>query len=221
MRARSRQSEALAELGALLKHHPDPEEVRELLANSGEDLAPALGVGSEALAALSDRELIATLTERLRQLVATERAERGRDRQSVAIAAAGMLTRLARWAENEVFIDAPIVLGTLLSDSTVRVVSFEPERLECIAVRAQKLRQASRVLRRFEDLTASLASDGLRLRWRGGRGGLTLWPQPIEPKDRDAVLHVPLERPRPRRVARPERAGAWLADVLTEMGVVA
>jgi hypothetical protein len=71
-----------------------------------------------------------------------------------------------------------------------------------------------RPLRRIHiDLVAWVDAEGFHFRWRGGRGALNWRPQVVPAGAESVVLTVPL---RARRTHRSR--GAWLGDVLQELG---
>jgi hypothetical protein len=72
------------------------------------------------------------------------------------------------------------------------------------------------MLRRiFIDVAAWVDAEGTHLRWRGGRGGHNFRLQVVPPVDRALVLTVELQPPVRAAVRRP---GAWLGELLQEMG---
>jgi hypothetical protein len=145
--------------------------------------------------------------------------------QNLALAAAGMLSRLARWGDEEVELDPKIVLGNLLVDRTRKFLSFEVEKREPVVVPRAKLREASRALR-FSDLGCAIDQRGLRFRWRKGAGNLLLVSQPFRSSEVESVLRVLIERPRPGRPERIERHEplrrnpAWIGEVIADLGFV-
>jgi hypothetical protein len=71
-----------------------------------------------------------------------------------------------------------------------------------------------RPLRRIHlDLVAWVDAEGFHFRWRGGRGALNWRPQVIPAGAETSVLTVLM---RARRIRQTH--GAWLGDVLQELG---
>jgi hypothetical protein len=219
--------ELVATLLACAESEESDQELEQLLVAHAPSLADALGTDVEELERVRGLDAETRVTH-LRAVArrARERgqAAHGEAMRNLSLAAAAMLAELACWREEKVELDASILLGNLLADSTPKYVRFDAEGLEPVIVRRAKLREAGNVLR-FSDLGASLDRSGLRFHWRGGVGGLFLMSQEIERKDRDAVLHVVLSRPRPRAVDLPvlelpklRRAPAWMSDVLDALG---
>lgn len=155
-------------------------------------LASTVGHYKRRTAALADDEHAERAAAAVRQLVATTR-NRG------------------EWLE----VDPELLLGDLLVDKKVKYVSFELAEARVPVLRTA-LARARSPLRNFIDTAASIDTQGVHLRWRGGRGGLNFHPQ-VEERGAH-VLHVDL-RPRPsvrRRLPRP----LLLADVLADLGLI-
>jgi hypothetical protein len=146
--------------------------------------------------------------------------------QNLSIASATMLAKLARWEDDRVRLDHQIVLGrSLVADRTRRYICFAAEGYDPVPIRREKLVGAARALT-FPDLSCSLDTRGLRFSWRGGRGRLLLVSQRVELHQRDAVLSVVVDRPRPRAVdvetaIHPprERVSTWVGDALNELSI--
>jgi len=144
--------------------------------------------------------------------------------QNLALATASMLSKLARWEDARVVLDARIVLGrSLLADRARRYVRIEAEGYDAVVIRRDKLIDASKALH-FPDVECAVERRGLRFSWRAGVGRLLLISQTVESRHRDAVLSVVLEKPQPvvrvsaARAAR-ERVSSWLPDVFGELSV--
>lgn len=203
------------------------QELEQLLVDHSSLLAEALGVGVERL--LSLRQLSPDARRvRVRALVSEARRKRQVASASVAqnlsLAAATMLSKLARWEERRLVLDAKIVLGTgLVGDRTRKYLRFAPDERAAVVVRREKLVEAARALK-FADLECFLEPHALRFSWRRGVGGLALTSQQVDSRERDAVQHVVLARPAPVRKVRAvpaarERASSWVADVFGDLSV--
>jgi hypothetical protein len=139
-------------------------------------------------------------------------------------------------------LDPGLLLGPVVTDQRRRHVTFLFGEHQ-VSVRRAVLSRARMALRPMPGVTATLDSAGLHLRWRGGRGGLDLFPQTLTPAERRESLHVVFSAPvqtMPEKAANghgdaslpapipsppsaparvPQRpSGAWLADVLAELG---
>ncbi|MDF3069758.1 MAG: hypothetical protein K0R38_5359 [Polyangiaceae bacterium] len=203
------------------------QELEQLLVDHSSLLAEALGVGVERL--LSLRQLAPDARRvRVRALVSEARRKRQVASASVAenlsLAAATMLSKLARWEESRLVLDAKIVLGTgLVGDRTRKYLRFAPDERAAVVIKREKLVEAARALK-FADVECFLEPHALRFAWRGGVGGLALTSQQVDSRERDAVLHVVLTRPEPVRKVRAvpaarERASSWVADVFGDLSV--
>ncbi len=198
----------------------DDHELHRLLVVHEADLAEALRCSPSALSALSrlnsmDRRV------RVRALLRSSRERREQAHASVvhnaSLAAGAMLAKLAEWSDASVQLDPRIVLGSgLLGDRSLAFIRFDAELIGVVTVRRAKLVEASKALR-FPDLSCWLDAGGLRFGWRAGRGGLRLVDQNVGSRDAESVLHVTLERPRPRLVEAVRSSAVpaerrWLAD---------
>lgn len=112
-------------------------------------------------------------------------------------------------------LDADVLLGALLADSSKKYISFELPGARVPVLRAA-LAKARVPLRTFIDVTAYVDGQGLHLRWRGGRGGLNLRAR-VEERGAE-VLHVDLRPAPPVRRTLPHPV--HLADVLAELGLI-
>jgi hypothetical protein len=212
----------IGELVACTEAEDGGEELDRLLAGHLPALAEALSsTPREVLGACGQPEEIRR--QRVRELVKLGR-ERAANRhasamRNLALAAAGMLGRLAKWTEEGVELDPRIILGTLLSDRTRTFIRLELADLKHVEVARSKLRDASRALR-FQDLRCYVTDRGLEFRWRGGVGRLLLTSQQRDHAT-DGVLVVVIGRPElPARSAaeRPSRTPAWIGDVIAALG---
>ena len=84
-----------------------------------------------------------------------------------------------------------------------------------MAVARDTLARAAMVRRIYIDVVACVDADGVHVRWRGGRGGYNWKARFVAPVDREHVLTVELQPPVRAAVPRP---GAWLGELLMEMG---
>ena len=69
------------------------------------------------------------------------------------------------------------------------------------------------------DLAAWVDATGLHFRWRGGHGGYRWRSHEVHASFANRVLNVPLA---PKVAQRPprRRAGAWVGDILQELGYI-
>jgi len=205
----------------------DDQELQQLLVAHALELSETLGVSPGSLVAacaLSPMDRIVRVRVLVRRAEERARSAHAAVTQNVALAAAAMLSRLTKWGEDRVELDSRIVLGrNLLADRTKKYVRFDAENIGSVVVRRGKLADAGKALR-FPDLTCWLDRSGLSFGWRAGRGGLRLVTQQVAARERDAVLVVVMDRPRPARVdehrpAPSERPSSWLGDALTELSM--
>ena len=111
-------------------------------------------------------------------------------------------------------LDTDLLLGDVLADRQRKYIAFNGEAFT-VAVERDTLARAAMVRRIYLDVAACVDADGLHVRWRGGRGGYNWKPRFVAPADRERVLTVAL--PPLVRAAVP-RPGAWLGDLLVELG---
>jgi hypothetical protein len=127
-----------------------------------------------------------------------------------------------------------LLLGDLPAHPTAKLIGFDgPGWL--VAVSKAKLREARGALGRMPGLEASVDTEGLHLRWHGGRGGVDLYPQPVERRSSEPAVLVRLQAPAeqavespastpvvraPRAATTSRRGGAWLGQVLSDLGLL-
>ena len=159
---------------------------------------------------LSDAVIVACACEHHRGLEQATIAEAGRP---------AVKRETARWTDLGAALDTDLLLGELLADRTMKWVAFhEPAGFRVTFPR--HLVAATAPLRRLHmDLGACVDETGLQFRWRGGRGGYNWRPHEVHPSFANRVLEVPLA---PKVVQRPERgrAGAWVGQILQELGYI-
>lgn len=123
-------------------------------------LVEALGISHDELQGLRDDEQRMT---RLRELITRARKARKdryrEQRTQLAIAAAGMLSRLAHWSPERIELSSAILLGQSLVPPGARWVRLAPEGRKAVIVPASRLRAAGRVLRK-RDHVYHPASNG-------------------------------------------------------------
>jgi hypothetical protein len=225
-RTQSSQRDLVATLIAATESDDD-QELEQLLVAHSLPLAEALCTTVSRLETLRRTAPVAR-PARLRDLIRAVKDEQqtanAAAMQNLALASAAMLAKLTCWERDRVLLDARIVLGrSLLADRARRYVRFDADGYDAVAVRREKLIDTSKALR-FPDVTCALERRGLQFTWRGGVGRLLLTTQPIEPRHRDAVLSIVLEKPRPAvpsKAAAPvrERVSSWVPDVFGELSV--
>lgn len=199
----------------------DAEALRDALRDGAGCLGAALGVSAVQLEELVRRD---DVVDRFRRLVVRARhreaALRDDGRSRRALAAAERLVAGARWSDGGVELSPQVLLGDLLADSAKPWLSLEVDGSDVVVSRS-RLRRAALALRPFGDVRALADSQALRLRWRGGRGGLNFTSQAAHVHDHGLVLRVVLDRPVSQPVERcrprqPERQ-SWLTDVLADV----
>lgn len=138
------------------------------------------------------------------------------ERGARAERAARALAALAHHRVERVELDPALLLGDLLADCSKKYIRFELTGVRIVMARHLLIR-ARVALRPFADVTATIDEKGLRLGWRGARGGLHFRPQ-LEERGA-AVLLVDLRAPVQQR--SPARSGpVLLADVLAGLGFI-
>ena len=214
MAARRQPPDVLQQLEQLLVPSMDGE-LTGFLESHRKELAEALGIDAEQLDALRDHDRRLVQLQELVTRARKARKDRHREqRTQLAIAAAGMLSRLARWAPERIELSADIVLGQSLVPPGARWMRLAPEGRRAVMVPASRLRAAGRVLRKRPDVTAYLDDQGLVFEWKDGRGRLRLnCRTPVPRQDAGHIFPVELEAPSPSR-----RSGAWIGEVLGQLG---
>jgi hypothetical protein len=211
---------------ALLVRAPEPGSTNlgGFLADNAGGLAQELGISPTKLEAeriVDDEELaprIRQLLERARNHYIEADLERRRQR---SLEAARRLGSTARWtevgAEVGAELDVDLLLGEVLADRSRRWVGFvEPNGFTTVISR-HLIAAAVPLRRQHMDLAASVSALELAFAWRGGRGGYRWHPRTVDPQFADRGLIVPLAS---RQVQVPQRGrgGAWLGQILKEMG---
>lgn len=227
MKSRPSDSDLLSRFTALALADQAQPEGEEFLQNHGQQLSALLGKSATELSVFFQHPL-GRRTAALRTLVTEGRHHRTAERQhqatNLALAGASHVAGLAKWDEDRVRLDERIVLGSLLSDTTRKYVRFDAEGLHPVCVHRSKLRDASRVLRRFPDLTCFLDGRGLNFRWRAGKGGLVLVNQVPKFEERQSVLSVVIVRPQPKAdvfqfpAEQQPRPPMWLGQLAGALG---
>ncbi len=208
----------------------EPDElVREL-----DQLATPLGVPAgeiEHLRSLDDGQLVVQLKALSKEQRAGRRAVRVRRAVERAEQTAQELSVTATWKGDRLVLAPEWLLRDLPAHPTARHLGFVTGDLEPIYVTKNRLRKARKPLSVFTDLQAYLDRRGLHFRWHDGRGGLDLFPQPVPANQTDLFLvhlpektePVPATSPSRRHVPGPERVrrgGAWLGEVLGDLGLL-
>ena len=187
------------------------------LSANAEDLAAALCSTAEDLRAsadLPDEVVAPRLRARLGRRRELEQERKAQDDTEIAARAAAMLGRTVRWTEQGAVLDTELLLGDLLADRAKKYVSFTGDGFTT-AVEREVLAKTALLRRLFIDVAAYVDAAGVHVRWRGGRGGYNWRPQVVAAHHRDTVLDVPLSPPHAVHIPR---RGAWLAEVLREVG---
>ena len=212
--------ELVRQLLALSKQDEDAQEFEGLLRSHSTELQQVLAISELKLLALATMSLVerAKHTRNLvRQAVTRQKQVRVELNQNLAVAAATMLTGLAKWHDDHVALDRRIVLGNLLVDSTKKAIRFDAEKLGRFVVLRGKLKQAKKQLK-FADLECFIDQHGLNFRWREGVGHLRLVNQELPRKDKHSFVPVVLTRARPQVTQLEPASGPhWAARALSEI----
>lgn len=215
-------SARLRELAQLARD--DADALREILRDDAGPLGAALGVPEHELRALAERGdddarlgVRRILDHLRRQSIERQAAER----EQRAVTAAQELALTARWFDVGVELDPRLMLGDLLADGSKPWIALMVDGADVVVSRA-RLRRAASALRPFQDLHAFVDPQALRLRWRGGRGGLNFRSQAAHVHDESLLLRVVIERPKMQpgeALYRPTPVRAsskWLTDAFAE-----
>jgi hypothetical protein len=207
------QRDLLRELAQLVRYvEPDGTNIGPFVTVHAGELAHLLQSDDRELRA-AEYERDGALVDRLRARleVATEREHQLRNEQEAERSrqAARELAQRARWFELGVVLDVDVVLGDLLADSQVRLISFVLDDAT-VTLRTAILRRARLLLREYMDLACFVDERGVHFRWKAGRGQLNFYR--VERASDDAVLAVHL----PKRAAR---GPVPIGDVLADVGV--
>jgi hypothetical protein len=213
----SAQRELLRELAQLLRApEPGSTNLGSHLAEHADVLAPLLRTTPRDLRAGANDvdEVVAPKVQgRLESAERELRDECDRRRAEVSIRAAHTLGATTRWMEGRAVLEVDLLLGDLLADKRVKFVVFEEEDQVSITVARWMLADVRPLRRIHLDLVAWVDGEGVHFRWRGGRGALNWRPQVVPAGAETSVLAVLL---RARRIRQTH--GAWLGDVLQELG---
>jgi len=180
-------------------------------------LAPALGSTPDDLRASVDMpdELVAPrVRARLVRRRELDQERKAQEDAEVAVRAATALGATVRWTEHGAVLDTDLLFGDVLADRQTKYISLKGEDFTT-AIERDTLARTVMLRRTFLDVAAYVDAEGLHVRWRGGRGGFNWKPRFVAPSDRERVLTVDLQPRVPAAVPRP---GAWLGDLLQEMG---
>ena len=191
------------------------------LADHADELAPLLRLAPEALrkaSALSDEVLIADIGPRLQRAMAGGVEQEARRRDALTRDAAVQLAESVVWRDGVAHVDPGLLLGDVLAARTRHLV-FVWDEYE-VAIRRDVLLRARTAVKMFLDVESSVGRDGVQIHWRGGKGRLHFYPQPLEPLDRERATVIPLHPPvRDVRPMRPPRQRpSFLGEVLAELG---
>ncbi len=187
-----------------------------LFANA-EQLAPALGSSPDDLRASADMpdEVVAPrVTARLARRRELDQERERQEDSEVALRAAASLGATVRWTEHGAVLDTDLLLGDVLADRRKKYIAFTGEGFTT-AVERDTLARTASLRRVFIDVAAYVDAEGLHVRWRGGRGGYNWKARFVAPIDRERVLTIEMRPPTRAVVHRP---GAWLGELLQDMG---
>jgi hypothetical protein len=214
----SAQLSDLRDLARLIRlHEPGSTNLGSHLHEHADALAPLLRITPGELRARAhdvDELLVPGIVRTLESVDRALRSDRERKQSEISLRAAHTIGSTARWMEDRAVLDVDMVLSELLADRRVKYITFIAEG-DDIAVTVYRWMLADvRPLRRvFIDLVSWADSEGFHFRWRGGRGAINWKSQVVAAGAEAFVLTVPL---RARRVHQVR--GAWLGDVLQELG---
>jgi len=204
----SKRRSSLAELERLLRASDyNGNNLRQHLIAHGDALAEMLRVDASELHALE------TLPEhdiasRLKSMLAN-RAEENAKRHEAAVrqasrSAAERLASTARWGRRSVALDAALVFGDLLLDtSRMHIIFRVPGSIELGLPRSRLVEVAKAMKPYGQGVMIWLDETAFRVRWRQGRGGLNLLSQTIPASESSLALVVTIP---PRTVEVPEPA---------------
>jgi hypothetical protein len=214
----SAQLSELRELAQLLRfHEPGSTNLGSHLYRNADVLAPLLRITPEELRARAhdvDEVLVPGMVRTLESVDGALRSDRERRQSVISMRAAHTLGATARWMEERAVLDVDLVLTELLACRTVKYFAFVAAGDDVAVTIARWMLTEVRPLRRvFIDLVSWVDAEGFHFRWRGGRGSLNWRSQAVPASAAATVLTVPL---RARRVHQVR--GAWLGDVLQELG---
>jgi hypothetical protein len=209
----------LRELALLLRiPEPGSNNIGLHVAADAEVLAPLLRTSPShlrSLAPLRDDDLAPRLVHRVDAAVRGA-SERDLDRRAArASEGARLLGATARWTEYGAVLDVDVLLRDVIADRGKKYIAFSGGEGIGVTVRREMLGRVATLRRLHIDLVAFVDRDGLHFRWKGGRGGYDWKPQTVHPADAHRVLTVRLH---PARVATRSDRGAWLGDILRELG---
>lgn len=199
---------------------PGTTNLGEFVANNACELARVFAVDAvdlQTARAIGDAELaphVVALLRRQQDQAVVQEAERRRER---SLRAATQLGTTARWAHVGAVLDVDLLLGELLADRSKKWVSFREPSGFVVTVPIHLIAAARPLQRLHIGLAACVDSQGLHLRWRGGRGGYNWRPHDVHRSLEERVLTVSLA---PRFVLAParRRGGAWIHNILSELG---
>lgn len=200
------------------------------LAEVGEALAQRMDIDPaefQALVDLPDEQAYQRLHVLFQSRVAARAAAHGAAVEQAAQAAAQQLAATTVWHNDAAALDPGVLLGDLLVDTNRTYIAFHVAGQFQTSVPRSTLVSASQVLgANRPDLTAWVDRAGIHFRWRGGRGGVNFFPQPIPAHETAHILRVNLPMPvieiirrAPAASTRMQRGLAWLTDLLAELAL--
>jgi hypothetical protein len=214
----SAQLSELRELARLVRlHEPGSSNLGSHLEQHADALAPLLRLTSAELRARAhdlDEVLVPGMARTLESVDCALRADRERRQSDMSLQAAHTIGATARWMDDRAVLDVDLLLTELLVDRTVKYVSFVAEGDDsAVTVYRWMLAEVRPLRRTVIDLVSWVDAEGFHFRWKGGRGALNWKSQAVSA---GAEAHVLTVRLRARRVRQVR--GAWLGDVLQELG---
>jgi hypothetical protein len=234
---------------ALRAAEPGSHNLGQHLVEHGEYLAPLLGVEPnelQALATLPDENVTPVLKELLREREGRRLARREATNRDSSLSAANYLAETAVWRKNAAALDVRVLLGDLLADTNQMHVVFASDLFRVNMPRFKLVELAEVLPKQYADLLAWVDADGLHFWWNRGRGGLNLFSQVVPPRDAAHVLAVYIRPPAAveerdpiapvlkakessehrlahaaARSTMTRGRGAWLGEILRELGIFA
>jgi hypothetical protein len=239
----SAQRDPLMELARLVRlAEPAAENIGHHLSEHEDVIVSVLGPRPEEMSVAKQAHddisaaVISPLLDRWyrQRLLSSQRRARDRSLQTASI-----LAERTRWMDGRAVLEPGLLLGELLADRRIRFVSFVLPEGSNVTVLRSMLASLARLAPRLTDLSAWIDAHALRFRWRQQRGGLNLLARAASVRDEQVLRIVipdasevspdpqhlpngqrsePFERAHSRVDYSRERAGAWLGEVLGELG---
>jgi hypothetical protein len=162
------------------------------LCEHAEALAPSLGTSTSDLQnsiGQTDREIALRISKRLESAVRKQREQRLKGKEPKAAAAIQQLLEHVRWHDGAAHVPtATFFARELWSKQHVVFVCDDFE----VCVAKQLVSRARNAMRAFRDVRVFIDPKGLQLRWHGGKGRMTLYPQRLSPAEKQEAFVIAL-----------------------------